>query len=711
MSHVQTAVQVMWQINANLSNDWDATEGAEGIHLAAHYGLVQAASQLIGNGTDPDVRDCFDTTPLMYAASTGRTDVVKLLLHAGANPAALCGRGRSALHRACQMGHVQVVRELTYSKKDIAINAPDACFSGWSALKWAAEEGNEANFETLLSRADIDVNYASPDDGGRTVLHTVSSNGLTKIVEILLSHPDIMIDIPTTYGSTPLILASSYGHIGVLELLLAKAAQIEFRDDNGGTALLRAVDEDKVGSVRLLMENGAHYLSKDRLGRTILHGAAVNGSSSSLRYLLEVGKGLDPNTQDDQGEAPLHDAARLEFQTCVRVLIESGARTDVLDNDGRSPVRIALEFGSLKTLPLLREARLAEIEKDGSDEAQLTSSINGGKRPSVHDAFEFQKPARQDTFDADFKRSVHAAVRLLNEDPLQTYLESPGSELEAKIDKVDNDVHQTPLQIAARCGKTKAVSFLLSHGADPNTQDMWGFSSLHHAAEFGYVSIVTNLLNFNATIDAHDWCKRTPLEIAMNLSHQPEMALLLIKRGAFVDKNSYMARRSLRWATELGDLDAVKCLVMSGVLFQFKDSDGLSAFLRAKRSGFNEIARFLFEEAEQKKLSKISPSSDGTTVLQDATDPKTASLDKGKACAGDTKCSGAQKPSWRWFGLGKTVSQKVSWQGISTRHFHQQSWISDPRVTRRECVLILLIICLTVLLAIPRFQYNGVIKV
>jgi ankyrin repeat protein len=47
----------------------------------------------------------------------------------------------------------------------------------------------------------------------------------------------------------------------------------------------------------------------------------------------------------------------------------------------------------------------------------------------------------------------------------------------------------------------KKVSFLLDHGANVNACDMRGFTSLHRAAEVGYVEILKLLLEHGAEIE------------------------------------------------------------------------------------------------------------------------------------------------------------------------------------------------------------------
>ena len=56
------------------------------------------------------------------------------------------------------------------------------------------------------------------------------------------------------------------------------------------------------------------------------------------------------------GEAPLHIAARIEEargEKCTKMLLKSGADTNLAMTDGRTPLHIAAESGSIAVLKLL----------------------------------------------------------------------------------------------------------------------------------------------------------------------------------------------------------------------------------------------------------------------------------------------------------------------------------------------------------------------
>ena len=91
---------------------------------------------------------------------------------------------------------------------------------------------------------------------------------------------------------------------------------------------------------------------------------------------------------------------------------------------------------------------------------------------------------------------------------------------------------------AAECGRTRAVAWLLKHGAKVNAGgDGATTTPLHAAANFGHVAVAEILLKQGAKVDIRDDHSRTPLYRAANYGY-PAVALVLLKHQATVDARS-----------------------------------------------------------------------------------------------------------------------------------------------------------------------------
>ncbi|XP_060201429.1 uncharacterized protein LOC132629978 [Lycium barbarum] len=139
------------------------------------------------------------------------------------------------------------------------------------------------------------------------------------------------IDEPLEDGDTALHIASLYGHLSCVELLLERGASVEAKDEDGAIPLHDACAGGYTEIARLLINNAP--------------------DSECVKRMMD--------TFDEEGDAPLHHAARGEHLDVIRLLIASGAsacRTNLL---GRTPYEL-VEPES-EAYRLLDEAICAEL--------------------------------------------------------------------------------------------------------------------------------------------------------------------------------------------------------------------------------------------------------------------------------------------------------------------------------------------------------------
>ena len=88
-------------------------DGETRLYRAARSGNIKEVKRLLNNGANPDVPDAHGLTPLHQAAYWGETEIVDLLIKAGANVnAENKGRGWTPLHSAAVSGGMR-------SRKDV----------------------------------------------------------------------------------------------------------------------------------------------------------------------------------------------------------------------------------------------------------------------------------------------------------------------------------------------------------------------------------------------------------------------------------------------------------------------------------------------------------------------------------------------------------------------------------------------------------------
>ncbi|XP_078425565.1 cyclin-dependent kinase 4 inhibitor C [Cetorhinus maximus] len=103
--------------------------------------------------------------------------------------------------------------------------------------------------------------------------------------------------------------------------------------------LANAAAQGDIANVIQLLNNGADPNGISSFGRTPIQVMKM-GCPDVCRLLLE--NGADPNRQDNQQIALIHDVAREGFLDTLKVLVEFGmADTNLRDKNNRLPIDLA----------------------------------------------------------------------------------------------------------------------------------------------------------------------------------------------------------------------------------------------------------------------------------------------------------------------------------------------------------------------------------
>lgn len=81
-----------------------------GLHAAADGGFLACVHVLVQAGTQLDVLDRNQLSPLMLAATNGKADIVRYLMRIGADVTLKGEDGMTALHMAAKSGHLDVCK-------------------------------------------------------------------------------------------------------------------------------------------------------------------------------------------------------------------------------------------------------------------------------------------------------------------------------------------------------------------------------------------------------------------------------------------------------------------------------------------------------------------------------------------------------------------------------------------------------------------------
>jgi Notch-like protein len=166
-------------------------------------------------------------------------------------------------------------------------------------------------------------------------------------------------DMALGQGLTPLMQVQSPE---AARMLLAAGAHPDAADSQGFTALHHAVTHDRaVEIVPILLAGGSDVQARNADGQTMLNLLKVvfiefrdyEQGRKLLGMLVRAGADID--ARDNQGYGLLHDAAGNDNAPLARAVLALGARRDLPNADGDTPLAIARKRGSHEVEALLEK--------------------------------------------------------------------------------------------------------------------------------------------------------------------------------------------------------------------------------------------------------------------------------------------------------------------------------------------------------------------
>jgi uncharacterized protein len=364
----------------NAANDYGVTPLA----LACLNGSAPMVEKLLKAGADANATQASGETALMTCARTGNLDAVNLLLghEAHANASETEG-GQTALMWAVAEKHPEVVKALIARGADVRAHSR----GGFTPLLFAAQQGDVDSARLLLAAGadgneparggmtplliaassgqgpcsvfllDQGADPNAADARGYTALHFASQNrALLELVKALLAHhanPNARLSKGDTAGATPFYLAASGGNVAAMRALANGGADATLATKQNTTPLMVAAgvgrfesrtdaqNRNALEAVKLAVELGNDVNAVGENGWTALHGAAYTGSDAIVQFLVSKGAKLD--VFDQFGQTPLSIAQAV-------VTAGLGGNADVRPRRYRkSTVELLLKLGATPT--------------------------------------------------------------------------------------------------------------------------------------------------------------------------------------------------------------------------------------------------------------------------------------------------------------------------------------------------------------------------
>ena len=255
--------------------------GFTALLYAAREGCAECVRRLAAGGADLNQHDADRATPLILALMSLHFDTAATLIEAGADINKWDLYGQSPLYVAIDMNTTPAggrpdVPSLDENKPlDIARILLDLGANPNLQLKVRPPYRN-----VIQDRGGDNVLSA-----GATPLLRAAKAGDNDAIRLLLSYDNVLVDLPTATGVTPLLIAGGMGH------------------GSNPTRGRYKTEDQGVESIRLLTAAGADINAQNEDGQTAAHAAVQKGWPKVIEVLAELG--ADLTIADDNGVTPL----------------------------------------------------------------------------------------------------------------------------------------------------------------------------------------------------------------------------------------------------------------------------------------------------------------------------------------------------------------------------------------------------------------------
>ncbi|XP_035268113.1 protein fem-1 homolog A-like [Anguilla anguilla] len=224
----------------------------------------------------------------------------------------------------------------------------------------AARDGKVKLIQKLLCNKtprELEALAEEKTQGG-TPLLIASRYGHLEVVDYLLQHckvnaelgGSVNFDGETIEGAPPLWAASAAGHLPVVRSLLKHGASVNSTTLTNSTPLRAACFDGHLEIVRYLVEHRADMEVANRHGHTCLMISCYKGHKEIARFLLE--RGADVNRRSVKGNTALHDCAESGSLDIMKMLLKCGARVE-RDGYGMTPLLAASVTGHTNVVEYL----------------------------------------------------------------------------------------------------------------------------------------------------------------------------------------------------------------------------------------------------------------------------------------------------------------------------------------------------------------------
>ncbi len=389
-----------------------AGDGTTPLHWAVHHGDKAEVERLLKAGADVRARNDYGATAMSEAAVLGDAALIERLLKADANVDSPNDDGQTALMLVARSGNVAAAKVLL--RHGANINARES-WRQQTALMWAAAQAQPEMVKLLAGRgAQLDARSLVNDwdrqitveprsqarpGGGFTPLLYAARRGCMPCAKALVE-AGADINLASPEGVTPLLMATQNLAFDTAAYLLSKGADPDRWDSTGRVPLYAAVDVNTLPSGGRADRPSVDAVSSIELIERLLKAGA--NPNIQLKLMPPFRSLRDDRGADNlltTGTTPLLRAAKAGDVAAVKLLLAHGAKTDIGNVTGITPLMAAAGNASSKidtrgryktpaqaieTIELLVKAGADVNQRDAGGQTALFGAAMWGWNDVIH---------------------------------------------------------------------------------------------------------------------------------------------------------------------------------------------------------------------------------------------------------------------------------------------------------------------------------------
>jgi len=301
-------------------NEKEAIINSTPLHYAAKHGKSEVVNWLITNGADINAKDADGNTALLLACIAKEESICVFLIEHGAKSRIKNNKGEDVLDKATLISSsflqkvTSTVNEFQRQQSNLLTEIPSHGF--------VLSDDEFNRITSIIERANLGKMqpfYKIPrdDEEIRQNWRVFTKYGLDEYIKKMMAKKMIPIDDENEKHETALIVAAKYAQQEVCTTLIKAGSNVN-HVAHGGTPLIWCC-KSLVGS-KFMPPNFAEF---------------EPASTACAEFLIR--KGANVNTQNEEGETPLHWAIERNAKSIIRLLINCGADTTKKDKKGKTP--------------------------------------------------------------------------------------------------------------------------------------------------------------------------------------------------------------------------------------------------------------------------------------------------------------------------------------------------------------------------------------